>query len=286
VKTVILSKVGLVIIFLCGIVQLSAQDAKQIESELKSAFENRELQLRNPYVANKLEFDSRGQLLRSSETGPWTTYGFFRVNQLTIKNEELEIDGKRMILVLESKSSVPILYPRKPAPKFTALITDLPLRIIVKMRDQTGGAVRDSLSQILQGGSIEERLATYWTPRVDLAEAIRSQPSQGDVAGVLEGKREVYLPGARHIQPPRAVYTPDPGYPPEAHNKHLSGTLVVAAIINEQGFPELLETIHRSIEGFDAVVLAKVSRWRFHPALMDGKPVPVLVNVEVNFKSN
>jgi protein TonB len=36
--------------------------------------------------------------------------------------------------------------------------------------------------------------------------------------------------------------------------------------------------------GLDQKAMEAVSKWRFRPATKDGKPVPVMVNVEVHFR--
>jgi hypothetical protein len=37
-------------------------------------------------------------------------------------------------------------------------------------------------------------------------------------------------------------------------------------------------------EGLDTQALLAVASWRFKPAIKDGHPVAVIINVEVNFK--
>jgi outer membrane biosynthesis protein TonB len=48
--------------------------------------------------------------------------------------------------------------------------------------------------------------------------------------------------------------------------------------------PEVLEVTKGLGEGLDVKALIAVSEWRFNPAVKDGHPVAVAVNVEVNFK--
>jgi TonB family protein len=59
---------------------------------------------------------------------------------------------------------------------------------------------------------------------------------------------------------------------------------VISVVVNEKGFPEMLEIVRGLGEGLDIEALVTVARWRFNPALKDGKAVAVLVNVEVTFR--
>ena len=40
----------------------------------------------------------------------------------------------------------------------------------------------------------------------------------------------------------------------------------------------------RSIPMLDAVALEAVRRWRYDPTTIDGKPIPVIMTVSVNFE--
>ena len=265
---------------------LNAQDANQVQAELKAAFEGKQLQLKVPYVEDKLHFDSKGELLGKSDIGPWTTYGLIRVNQVLVRDQLVDITGNRVILVLDPKERVAVGSElTKEAPNFVALSTERPIRIAVDSGENSAPRFRQSLIQVFQGGDLQARLAAYWTPAVDLTQHVAKLP-KGRMVGMLEGNRPVYRLESRSFHPPKPIYTPDPSFPPEAKNKHISGTVLVAAVINEKGFPELLEPTHRTVEGFDDKALSAISRWRFQPATLDGKPTAVLVNVEVSFSTH
>ena len=85
------------------------------------------------------------------------------------------------------------------------------------------------------------------------------------------------------VDPPKAIYDPDPDYTEAAREKRLEGTTVLSVVVNEQGFPEILEITRGLGEGLDIQALAAVANWRFKPAVKDGKPVAVQVTVEVKF---
>jgi periplasmic protein TonB len=57
-------------------------------------------------------------------------------------------------------------------------------------------------------------------------------------------------------------------------------------VVDDQGRPQNLKVL-RSLGlglGLDQKAIEAVSQWRFKPGLKDGKPVPVLATIEVNFR--
>jgi TonB family protein len=79
------------------------------------------------------------------------------------------------------------------------------------------------------------------------------------------------------------VFTPDPEYSPEARQSKYQGTVLLWAIIGPDGRPRELKISRPLGMGLDQKALDAVRSWRFEPALKDGVPVAVQVNIEVNF---
>jgi periplasmic protein TonB len=85
------------------------------------------------------------------------------------------------------------------------------------------------------------------------------------------------------VSAPRAIYTPDPEFTQEARQAKYQGTVLMWVIIGPDGRPRDVK-ISRSLGmGLDQKAIEAVRRWRFEPALKDGVPVAVQVNIEVNF---
>lgn len=97
------------------------------------------------------------------------------------------------------------------------------------------------------------------------------------------GGEQAYRVGP-DLKPPRATYAPDPHYSPEAQQKKYQGTVVLALIIDASGRPTTIVVTRPLGLGLDERALAAVSFWKFSPATLQGKPVPVAINVEVNFR--
>jgi TonB family protein len=71
-------------------------------------------------------------------------------------------------------------------------------------------------------------------------------------------------------------------YPEEAQTAGISGVVQAEITISEQG-TVTDAMIVRSVPLLDEPALKAVRQWRFEPAIVDGKPVPVKMVVNVNF---
>lgn len=86
------------------------------------------------------------------------------------------------------------------------------------------------------------------------------------------------------VSAPRALDTPDPEYSEEARKAKYQGTVVLWLIVGPDGNPRDVRVARSLGMGLDQKAIEAVRRWKFEPAMKDGKPVAVQINVEVNFR--
>jgi periplasmic protein TonB len=96
-------------------------------------------------------------------------------------------------------------------------------------------------------------------------------------------------PSARHIvrvgsgiKAPRQIYSVQPEYPPLAKQTHISGTVVVTAVLDEHG--NVVGA--RALSGHPLLIpaaLKAVLQWKYEPTLLNGTPVAVEMEVTVHF---
>ncbi|MBS1815421.1 MAG: energy transducer TonB [Acidobacteria bacterium] len=87
-----------------------------------------------------------------------------------------------------------------------------------------------------------------------------------------------------HLEAPRLLRQPDPDYSAEAREKRFSGETVIGLIIDIDGKPKCIHVVRLLPYGLSRKAVEAVSRYVFEPAKLDGKPVPVELNVSVNFQ--
>ncbi|MFB3814450.1 MAG: energy transducer TonB [Terriglobales bacterium] len=86
------------------------------------------------------------------------------------------------------------------------------------------------------------------------------------------------------VSPPRVIEDPNPEFSEEARKAKYQGTVILWLIVGVDGRAHDIR-IQRSIGmGLDEKAIEAVRRWRFEPGRKDGHPVPVQINVEVNFR--
>jgi protein TonB len=86
------------------------------------------------------------------------------------------------------------------------------------------------------------------------------------------------------VSAPRAIFSPDPQYSDEARKAKHQGIVVLWCVIGPDGRPHEMRVARSLGMGLDDKALEAVRTWRFEPALKDGRPVAVQVNIEVNFR--
>lgn len=96
----------------------------------------------------------------------------------------------------------------------------------------------------------------------------------------IDGQEAVRVGGA--VKTPAKIHDVRPVYPPEARDAGISGMIIMEVAIDTQGLVRST-FVKRSIPALDQAALAAVRQWRFTPTILDGKPVPVLMTVTVNF---
>jgi protein TonB len=93
----------------------------------------------------------------------------------------------------------------------------------------------------------------------------------------------VYRIGGR-VSAPTVLFKVEPEYSEEARKAKWQGTVTLSVIVDETGHPKNV-SVQRSLGmGLDQKAIDAVSQWRFKPGLKDGKPVPVIAFIEVNFR--
>ena len=73
-------------------------------------------------------------------------------------------------------------------------------------------------------------------------------------------------------------------YPESARKKRLAGDVTVRFLLDERGEISRVHVLHAAPpDAFNSAALAAVKKWKFAPAVKDGKPVPVWVDLPLHF---
>jgi TonB family protein len=120
-----------------------------------------------------------------------------------------------------------------------------------------------------------------------------SRPGTGDGPGTGPGGTGRWAgpgsgdgpPGFGRVSSPRLIRKVDPEYTSGAMQAKLQGTVFLEAVVQADGTVGDVRII-RSLDstfGLDQNAIKAVRQWRFEPGSQAGKPVPVIVSVELTF---
>jgi TonB family protein len=118
----------------------------------------------------------------------------------------------------------------------------------------------------------------------------------GSGGGIGSGKGNGYGPGegggyggglyhvGGGVAAPQLIFSVDPEFSDEARRAKYQGVCVVSLIVDAQGNPQRVAVVRHLGMGLDEKAVEAVKQYKFKPATLQGKPVPVEVNIEVNFR--
>ena len=86
------------------------------------------------------------------------------------------------------------------------------------------------------------------------------------------------------VAAPQLIFAPDPEFSDEARRAKFQGVCVVSLVVDAQGNPQRVQVVRHLGMGLDQKAVDAVKQYRFKPATLQGKPVPVEVNIEVTFR--
>jgi periplasmic protein TonB len=106
--------------------------------------------------------------------------------------------------------------------------------------------------------------------------------------GIGPGEGGGYGGGLMHlgggVTAPTLIYSPDPEFSDEARRAKYQGVCIVGLIVDTLGNPQNIHVVRPLGMGLDEKAMEAVRQYKFKPATYKGKPVPVLINIEVNFR--
>ena len=111
---------------------------------------------------------------------------------------------------------------------------------------------------------------------------VPSSPFDGRPQLAAPSGNPVYRAGNNRIPSPRLVRQVPPSYTAEAMAARVEGMVIMEALVDEQGRVPSARVI-RSIPLLDQAALDAAKQWEFTPTLLNGVPVPVLVQIQMRF---
>lgn len=112
---------------------------------------------------------------------------------------------------------------------------------------------------------------------------IGGTPMPPPVAAPVQEKKakEILRPGG-DVKLPQKIYAPPPVYPALAKAAHVQGTVLIDAVIDEQG-----NIVNAKVVEGPALLVPEAMRtvmlWKYEPTYLNGVPYPIRMTITVNF---
>jgi len=256
--------------------------AQSTQDAIKARLKNQPLYLRGFWRDSDLRFDSSGHLKGHSDPVSFTLSGF-EFASIAIKPNQLVLTGQRMVVEFRGNKvkRVPILTGAPSSPEY--------LEIKVAIDAPPNGDYTQALDAVFANGLAEivPSLPFYWKGYAAsnfLPAGPAGAPSAPMQASVSRPASKPLRIGPNNgITPPKLVHADEPKFSEVARALKYSGKVLINLWVTPDG-----KVIHLSIArpagaGLDEQALAAVSQYTFSPAMQNGKPVLVELNIEVKF---
>jgi TonB family protein len=253
-----------------------AADLPEVERSLNNKLKDKVVTLRTFYSGSKLRFAADGTLQDQAQTCPWTLCSKLSISGVKLKDDRVLIRGERMMVYFEGKPlAVKYSHTRQPVEIEIASLSS---------EEQVTQAVSSIF--VGPGTKLSELVPEYWKAIVCRLE--ENQPIVEKTADTKPGEptgenRDIYRVGAS-VLAPRVKKAPDPEYPALAKALGREGTLLLWVVVRADGRIHDVRIARPLGLGFEEQAVVAVKSWEFEPAMKEGKPVAVQLNIEINFR--
>ena len=105
----------------------------------------------------------------------------------------------------------------------------------------------------------------------------------------LRSSWPIDAPGALRVggdvKAPVVVRRVNPKYPEEARRTHVTGIVVLQVLIGKDGYVKHVEVLKPLMFLLDQSAIDAVRQWQFRPGTLDGKPVDVVFDLTIQFRT-
>jgi TonB family protein len=262
-------------LFLLSLVMPACVVAQKTEDEIKARLVGKALYLRGQWSKDKLQFDEQGHVDKPVPTVPFTLSGV-QIDSVDLSGKELVLRGKRVGL---------------------EFVQDVPARMTLKeemtfrvKRPDTGDftAALDAIFADSLAG-FDAPMPDYWRWFAEkhllggtATAAASGTPLDPRNAGAGASAPTDKVGGS--VTAPVATFVAQPTFPEAVRAMKFTSVVLVNLIVATDGMPAGVHVLRPAGLGLDEAAVAAVSQYRFKPAMKNGRPVAVELNVMVNFQ--
>jgi TonB family protein len=292
-----------VLLVLCIAACTLSAVAQEPENALKQ-YEGKILVLGHPLESSSHRYDADGHVLNQEAEVPWTVYGGVLIEHFTILPNLVKIEGRRVLFLFEKGQPTLLEFKHLKDRRNPPFPESMQLEIRLDHALDSAEQARTILGRVfaLTTADLLESMPDYW--RKWAANNLTYDPSlpRGQefiwqapiparkalpVPANDDHKSTDPLPTVFRVGPgvsaPRSVFAPEPKFTEIARYERFQGVAVVNVIVGTDGKLHSIRLIRALGLGLDDSARSMLETWRFDPAMREGKPVAVEMNIEVSF---
>lgn len=268
--------------------------AQNPEQLLKDKFLGKMLVIRNFYLDPLLRYDASGRIKHRAIKGDWTL-AQFKIDQVRLHNDGFELNGKRIAIGWDNKKESVAFFNIEP---LTIKVEDVPStalteskldglanQLFVVLRNEPN-TVPEYWRDLVTGNVVAETDAkghkTFHLK--DHPHPCSSVPANvAPIEAYTVQGAPIYCVGAK-VSPPKLLSKHEPEFTPLARQLQYEGTTILSATVNESGSIEGIQVLRPAGFGLDDAAVQAVKTWKFDPGKRDGKPVKIVIEIEVAYR--
>ncbi len=297
------------------VIPVHAENTDKLQQQFRYMYLDKTLLLRNFYSGDELSYGPAGELTSHAMPGDWTVDGVVKVNDLSLKHQQLNIQARRLYVAWYSRAGFQYLQTEDGKKDKKNSAQALRIQIDFGPDKITVEKISAALSQVFltDHDSLAGLVPNYWKACILAAitgtgnkqyDRCRFSPEFTATPGVVFHSEEnpkfgaadntdagevprneiMYIGKNNGITAPKAVFAPDPRYSDEARRMKYQGTALLGLVVDKAGNPRTIRIKRPLGCGLDEQAVNALTTWKFNPAMKDGQPVAVEIVVEVDFR--
>ena len=273
------------------------------ETQLRQLLVGKTVYLRGGYLDNTLHFDDRGRLIDHSPQGSFTLC-MIQVDKVHVSKRKVEFQGQRYALHFLDETEDPTkavdkvkITPKKKVVKIS--IDRVQIEKPKKKKDKnkpkepaqtTASAASNSTSPQYASRMLVDALDRIFAQGID-DRMIAAMPDFWKLYYQAAAAKTDYRPQDSQIfrqsnvdQKAKLISTVEPPSNEFAQANGIAGMALYHAVIGTDGKPQQIVAGRPIGFGLDESAVATIRKATFQPAIKEGKPVPVWLDLVVSFR--
>jgi TonB family protein len=266
-------------------------DDATLEKHLRETLRGRVFALRHPLMARSQKYGVDGTPSTTTGEGSWTVYGRIKVDKISVRGDELRVQGPRVLYKLESKKQhfAPIVDRDEDVMIAIRLdhavaSEDEALAILGRVFCQTPEDVANSTPELWRG-YVKQIVALLLPQKPEAPNSSQEPGHPGDphtAPDTAAGEKDHKM-GEPGVSDPKPLYAPEPEFTEAARRFSHQGVVGFDVVVDPTGKVSRLKLVHALGLGLDEAAAETIQTWRFDPGKLNGRPVNVMAYIEVDF---